>query len=105
MVGQISHPGRQCESRIQKNPVSASDVQLEGNIMGMTFEKPHAATDDEIHRIIDGFAHASEFLEKAGYDGAELHGAHGYVMSQVPFGLASMLTIQILACAILVPNH
>jgi len=77
MVGQISHPGRQCESRIQKNPVSASDVQLEGNIMGMTFNKPHAATDDEIHRIIDGFAHASEYLEKAGYDGAELHGAHG----------------------------
>jgi len=79
MVGQVSHPGRQCESRIQKNPVSASDVQLEGNIMGMTFAKPHAATDDEIHRIIDGFAHAAEYLEKAGYDGAELHGAHGCV--------------------------
>lgn len=29
MVGQVSHPGRQVESRIQKNPVSASDVQLE----------------------------------------------------------------------------
>lgn len=37
MVGQVSHPGRQCESRIQKDPVSASDVQLEGNVMGMTF--------------------------------------------------------------------
>ncbi len=30
MVGQVSHPGRQVESRIQKNPVSASDVQLKG---------------------------------------------------------------------------
>ncbi|KAK5188712.1 hypothetical protein LTR16_008178, partial [Cryomyces antarcticus] len=82
MVGQVSHPGRQCEARIQKNPVSASDVQLEGNIMGMTFNKPHAATEEEISRIIDGFAHAAEYLEKAGYDGIELHGAHGYLLAQ-----------------------
>ncbi|TKA63579.1 hypothetical protein B0A49_07474 [Cryomyces minteri] len=82
MVGQVSHPGRQCEARIQKNPVSASDVQLEGNVMGMTFNKPHAATEEEISRIIDGFAHAAEYLEKAGYDGIELHGAHGYLLAQ-----------------------
>lgn len=75
IIGQVSHPGRQAESRIQKNPVSASDVQLEGNVMGMTFEKPHPATSEEIERIIDGFAHAAEFLYKAGYDGIELHGA------------------------------
>lgn len=30
IVAQVSHPGRQCEDRIQKNPISASDVQLEG---------------------------------------------------------------------------
>jgi 2,4-dienoyl-CoA reductase-like NADH-dependent reductase (Old Yellow Enzyme family) len=30
VVGQVSHPGRQVESRIQKNPISASDVQLQG---------------------------------------------------------------------------
>lgn len=86
MVGQVSHPGRQVESRIQKNPISASDVQLEGNIMGMTFAKPHAASQEEIDRVIDGFAHAAEYLEKAGYDGIELHGAHG---SSLPPPLAS----------------
>ena len=53
-----------------------------GNIMGMTFEKPHAATSEEISRVIDGFAHAAEFLYKAGYDGIELHGAHGYLLAQ-----------------------
>jgi 2,4-dienoyl-CoA reductase-like NADH-dependent reductase (Old Yellow Enzyme family) len=31
IVGQVSHPGRQVEDRIQKNPISASDVQLEGS--------------------------------------------------------------------------
>lgn len=82
MVGQVSHPGRQVENRIQKDPVSASDVQLEGNVMGMNFNKPHAATQEEIDRIIEGFAHAAEYLEKAGWDGVELHGAHGYLLAQ-----------------------
>jgi 2,4-dienoyl-CoA reductase-like NADH-dependent reductase (Old Yellow Enzyme family) len=50
--------------------------------MGMEFGKPHAASQEEIDRVIDGFAHAAEFLEKAGYDGIELHGAHGYLLAQ-----------------------
>lgn len=82
MVGQVSHPGRQVESRIQQNPVSASDVQLEGEIMGMKFAKPHAATASEIEGFIEGWAHAAEYLEKAGYDGVQLHGAHGYLLAQ-----------------------
>lgn len=82
MVAQVSHPGRQVENRIQKNPVSASDIQLEGEVMGMHFEKPHAATQDEIKDIVNRFAHAAEFLHKAGYDGVELHGAHGYLLAQ-----------------------
>jgi 2,4-dienoyl-CoA reductase-like NADH-dependent reductase (Old Yellow Enzyme family) len=50
--------------------------------MGMEFAKPHAANQDEINRVIDGFAHAAEYLEKAGFDGIELHGAHGYLLAQ-----------------------
>lgn len=82
IIGQVSHPGRQCEQRIQKNPISASDVQLEGEVMGMQFAKPHPATEDEIGCVIEGFAHAAEFLYIAGYDGIELHGAHGYLLAQ-----------------------
>jgi 2,4-dienoyl-CoA reductase-like NADH-dependent reductase (Old Yellow Enzyme family) len=82
IVGQVSHPGRQVADNIQKNPVSASDVQLEGNVMGMTFAKPRAATDEDIKNIIEGFAHAAEYMEKAGYDGIQLHGAHGYLLAQ-----------------------
>ncbi|KAL8681993.1 MAG: hypothetical protein Q9186_001935 [Xanthomendoza sp. 1 TL-2023] len=82
IVGQVSHPGRQCENRIQPDPVSASDVQLEGNVMGMNFNKPHPASTEEISRITEGFVHAAEYLHKAGYDGIQLHGAHGYLLSQ-----------------------
>jgi len=82
IVGQVSHPGRQVTEAIQPKPISASDVQLEGNVMGMTFAKPRAATDEDIKNIIEGFAHAAEYLEKAGYDGIQLHGAHGYLLAQ-----------------------
>jgi len=87
IVGQVSHPGRQVDDRIQKNPVSASDVQLTGSVIaGMTFAKPHAATQEEIDRIVDSFAHAAEFLDKAGFDGIQLHGAHGTFPSHLPPG-------------------
>lgn len=82
IVGQVSHPGRQVAENIQKHPISASDVQLEGNIMGMTFAKPRAATDEDIKNVIEGFAHAAEYIEKAGFDGIQLHGAHGYLLAQ-----------------------
>lgn len=81
-VAQMSHPGRQTSENLQPNPVSASDVQLEGNVMGMKFAKPHPASPEEIDRIIEGFAHSAEYLYKAGYDGIELHGAHGYLLAQ-----------------------
>ncbi|KAK3114700.1 hypothetical protein LTR53_006711 [Teratosphaeriaceae sp. CCFEE 6253] len=82
MVGQVSHGGRQVSDNLQKHPVSASDVQLQGNVMGMTFAKPRPASEQDIADITEGFAHAAEFLEKAGYDGIELHGAHGYLLAQ-----------------------
>ncbi|WAO91123.1 Oxidored-FMN domain-containing protein [Fusarium falciforme] len=81
LVGQVNHPGRQVEARVNPVAISASDVQLEPK-MGMTFGKPHAATKEEIARIVEGFAHAAEYLEKAGFDGIELHAAHGYLISQ-----------------------
>ena len=37
VVGQVSHPGRQTADKLQPNPVSASDVQLEGNVMVCRF--------------------------------------------------------------------
>ncbi|KAH6614316.1 hypothetical protein C7974DRAFT_368636 [Boeremia exigua] len=81
-VGQLNHPGRQVNSRLQKNPISASDIQLEGNILGTTFEKPRAASSEDISRIVEGFAFAAEYLDKAGYDGIELNAAHGYLLAQ-----------------------
>ncbi len=42
----------------------------------------HAMTRDEILRIRDAFIAAAVRAEKAGYDGVELHGCHGYLLCQ-----------------------
>ncbi|KAJ3544918.1 hypothetical protein NM208_g2772 [Fusarium decemcellulare] len=81
ILGQVNHPGRQVQYRLNPNALSASDVQLEPK-MGMTFGKPHAATIEEITGVVKGFAHAAEYLEKAGFDGIELHAGHGFLLSQ-----------------------
>lgn len=82
IIAQVGHPGRQTAEYLQPHPISASDVQLEGEVMGSTFAKPRAATEEDIAGVIDGFAHAAEYLDKAGFDGMQLHGAHGYLLSQ-----------------------
>ena len=40
------------------------------------------ANDEDIYRIIDDFTDAANRCVAAGFDGIELHGAHGYLISQ-----------------------
>ena len=43
---------------------------------------PHAMTETEIEQLLLVFGHAARRVKEAGLDGVELHGAHGYVISQ-----------------------
>ncbi|KAK0710396.1 hypothetical protein B0T21DRAFT_427489 [Apiosordaria backusii] len=81
-LGQLNHPGRQCLSTIQPNPISASSVQLTSPLFGATFGKPRSATIPEISSIVSAFVHAAVYLDKAGWDGIQLHAAHGYLLAQ-----------------------
>ncbi len=75
---QINHPGRQAP-RINKEVVSASDVQLP---MGKVFAKPRPLTEEEIWKVIDGYGTAALMAKNAGWKGVQIHGAHGYLVSQ-----------------------
>jgi 2,4-dienoyl-CoA reductase-like NADH-dependent reductase (Old Yellow Enzyme family) len=84
LVAQVGHPGRQTPESLQKHPISASDIQLVTAALapGFTYGKPRSATQDDIDSIIKAFTHAAVYPEKAGVDGIELHGAHGYLLAQ-----------------------
>jgi 2,4-dienoyl-CoA reductase-like NADH-dependent reductase (Old Yellow Enzyme family) len=46
------------------------------------FEVPRAASEADLARVIEQFAAAAARAQRAGFDGVELHGAHGYLLSQ-----------------------
>lgn len=50
--------------------------------LGPRYEPSLAATPDDIARFIAAFAAAAVRVQRAGFDGVELHGAHGYLISQ-----------------------
>jgi 2,4-dienoyl-CoA reductase-like NADH-dependent reductase (Old Yellow Enzyme family)/thioredoxin reductase len=74
---QIHHAGRQTSSKITGlQPVAPSPIPLPGG------EPPRELTSDEIAALIVRFAEAADRAKKAGFDGVEIHGAHGYLISE-----------------------
>lgn len=78
---QLNHPGKQIPSFIAKQPLAPSAIALE-NGLEKGFNKPRALTEPEITGIIDKFSTAAELAKKAGFTGVQIHGAHGYLVSQ-----------------------
>ncbi|MFP3710565.1 NADH oxidase, partial [Paraburkholderia sp. SIMBA_009] len=50
--------------------------------MAAFFETPREATTSEIQEIIERFGRSAAICKKAGFSGVEIHGAHGYLISQ-----------------------
>lgn len=73
-IVQLHHAGmRSPKELIGEDPVCPSDNE-EFSARALTLE--------EVHQLRDDFIEAAIRSEKAGFDGVELHGAHGYVLCQ-----------------------
>jgi 2,4-dienoyl-CoA reductase-like NADH-dependent reductase (Old Yellow Enzyme family) len=77
--GQISHPGRQCPRLVHLHPLAPSAVQLD--LVG-NFGKPRAMTEAQVLDVIARFGRTAGVLKAAGFDGVQVHAAHGYLLSQ-----------------------
>ena len=77
---QISHAGRQTPASVAETPVAPSEVQLQ--MPGAQFGKPRALSHEEILDIIQKFAHCANIAQDTGFTGVQIHGAHGYLISE-----------------------
>lgn len=85
---QINHPGRQAPSAISKTTVAPSPVKLKLGNLG--FRVPKELSDGEIRDIIARFANTARLCKESGFDGVQIHGAHGYLVSQFLSPLANL---------------
>lgn len=77
---QLCHAGsRAIEKLTGEKPHSASSYKLP---MIPGFESPLELNQNQIRQITEDFANACARVEKAGFDGVELHGANGYLFTQ-----------------------
>ncbi|MGO8995669.1 MAG: NADH:flavin oxidoreductase [Polyangiaceae bacterium] len=78
-IAQIFHGGVRAPSSLTgRQPWSASAFTE----ATPSFETPRAATEEDITAVIAAFRAAAVRAETAGFAGVELHGAHGYLLSQ-----------------------
>lgn len=86
---QIWHTGRASDYSYQPNgeaPISSTDKQITPQLQHddsvKEFSVPRRLSTAEIPQIVDDFRVAAKNAIEAGFDGVEIHGAHGYLIEQ-----------------------
>ena len=77
IIGQLWHPGRQQLWHPTKSPIGVSNLPdpYSGTV-------PHVMTTEEVLRVAESYIDTAKRLSDCGFDGVELHGAHGYLIMQ-----------------------
>ncbi|PZU56843.1 MAG: NADH:flavin oxidoreductase [Sphingobium sp.] len=84
---QLNHTGRQTPASVNANPFAPSSITLPvaEAVCGEAREMP----ESEIERVISRFASSARLCQAAGFTGVQIHGAHGYLISQFLSPLAN----------------
>jgi 2,4-dienoyl-CoA reductase-like NADH-dependent reductase (Old Yellow Enzyme family) len=77
IVAQLAHAGAFADEGLTGQlPLAVSDVD------GITDSPRREITREDIESLVDAFAAAARRAKAAGFDGAQIHSAHGYLLSQ-----------------------
>ena len=74
---QLFHGGLRATEEVSGIPIWSASAYEEGVVT-----LPREGREDDIAHAIESFARAAERCANAGFDAIELHGAHGYLLSQ-----------------------
>jgi len=78
IVAQLNHGGRQADPKIiGQKPIGPSAVRDK-----LSLVKPREMTEEEIEKTIEEFAEGARRMKEAGFDGVQIHAAHGYLVNQ-----------------------
>lgn len=80
VVMQLNHAGRQTPKMTNPQPVGPSEGPAVATLRA--FGRPRAATEAEIAEVIRRHGEAAAAAERAGFDGVQVHAAHGYLLNQ-----------------------
>ncbi len=86
---QINHPGRQVKAAMPGVAWGPSAVKVRAGKASRMLAEPTAMTEMQIAETIERFAVTARRAEEAGFDGVEIHAAHGYLLSQFLSPLAN----------------
>lgn len=78
---QLNHPGKQTPKFLTKEPVAPSSIPLNPPLDKM-FNTPRELSEEEILDLIKRWGYAAKMVKEAGFKGVQIHGAHGYLVSQ-----------------------
>ncbi|UDY23347.1 NADH:flavin oxidoreductase/NADH oxidase family protein [Nocardioides sp. Kera G14] len=89
---QINHPGRQVMADMPGVAWGPSPIRVDIGKNSKRLAQPTEMTPDQIEATIARFATTARRAERAGFDGVEIHAAHGYLLSQFLSPLANRRT-------------
>jgi len=78
---QINHPGKQAPKGLNRETVSPSAVPFRADMQAF-FAVPRELTANEIEDLVRRYGRTAAIAKKAGFTGVQIHGAHGYLVSQ-----------------------
>ena len=79
ILAQIYHCGRQTNTGAIPGQIARSSSRIACPFSDMM---PEPFTTEEVKEVVQQFADAAERAKKAGFDGVQIHAAHGYLITQ-----------------------
>ncbi|GGY24520.1 2,4-dienoyl-CoA reductase [Paludibacterium paludis] len=79
---QINHPGRQMPASLGQATIAPSAVAMSLGNFSRQFAVPRAMTESDIAEVLARFVRTAQLAEQFGFNGVQIHAAHGYLISQ-----------------------